>query len=102
MPGFMILFGELVDGLGQGNDSETASGGMGKLTSRSGIMIYFATGILILSATQMILFQTFAENLAHKIRIRYFKSCIEKDATWYDENNPSEMAPKIARECSAI
>ena len=32
----------------------------------------------------------------------YFRKCLEKDATFYDENNPNEMAAKIAKEISAI
>lgn len=28
--------------------------------------------------------------------------CLEQDAKWYDEHNPTEMASKISRECTAI
>jgi hypothetical protein len=44
----------------------------------------------------------FAENIAFKIRIEYFKSCLEKDAAFYDDNNPTEMSSKISKEVSAI
>jgi len=32
----------------------------------------------------------------------YFKSCLSKDAEWFDINNPTEMASRIAKKCSAI
>jgi hypothetical protein len=48
------------------------------------------------------LFSIFAENIAYKIRIDYFRSCLAKDAAFYDDNNPTEMASKISKEVSAI
>ena len=32
----------------------------------------------------------------------YFEKCLEKDAPFYDQNSPTEMASKISKECSAI
>ena len=32
----------------------------------------------------------------------YFEKCLEKDATFYDQNSPTEMASRISKECSAI
>lgn len=50
----------------------------------------------------MTLLAIFAENLAYRMRIIYFKNCLEKDASYFDEHNQSEMAPRIASECSAV
>jgi hypothetical protein len=44
----------------------------------------------------------FAENICYKIRIEYFKQVLEKDAAWFDENNPTEMASKISKEVTTI
>lgn len=44
----------------------------------------------------------FAENIAHKTRINYFERCLEKDASWFDDHNPTELASKISKEVSAI
>ena len=47
-------------------------------------------------------FQVFSENIAHRIKIEYFRAAISKDAAYYDEHNPNEMATKISKECEAI
>jgi len=44
----------------------------------------------------------FAENIQFKIKIKYFEAVLEKDATWFDHNNPTEMASKIAKEVVTI
>jgi hypothetical protein len=44
----------------------------------------------------------FSESIAFKIKIAYFKASLEKDALFYDKQNPTEMASKISKETSAI
>ena len=44
----------------------------------------------------------FAERVAFKVKLDYFMKCIEKDAQYYDLNNPTEMAARIAKETAAI
>jgi len=65
-------------------------------------MLYVAFSVFIFSTLQMALFAVFAENISHRIKIMYFRRVLEKDATWFDSNNPSELSSKIANECSAI
>ena len=48
------------------------------------------------------LFDLFAESISFKTKIMYFEKSLEKDATFYDQNNPTEMASRISKECSAI
>jgi len=43
-----------------------------------------------------------ASRIAHRIRIEYFRKCLEKDAAFYDLNNPMEMAAKISKEVTVI
>jgi len=52
-------------------------------------MLYLAFGVMLVSSIQMILFAIFSENVSYRIKIMYFKACLEKDATFFDENNPS-------------
>lgn len=44
----------------------------------------------------------YAERIAFKVKCRYFEACLEKDADFYDKNNPTEMTSRISKECSAI
>ena len=44
----------------------------------------------------------FAERIGFKLKLHYFKCCLEKDAAYYDEHNPTEMASRIAKEVSAM
>lgn len=44
----------------------------------------------------------FSESISFKIKVDYFKKCLEKDAAYYDIQNPAEMASKITKECSSI
>jgi len=44
----------------------------------------------------------FAENVQFKIKVKYFETVLEKDAEWFDQNNPTEMASKIAKEVVTI
>jgi ABC-type multidrug transport system fused ATPase/permease subunit len=46
--------------------------------------------------------QIFASNISHKIKIEYFKAVLGKDATWFDSNNPNEIATKIVKETTMI
>lgn len=58
--------------------------------------------MLVVSWSNVALWAIFAERVSSKIRIVYFKKCLELDASFYDENNPGEMQPRIAKEISAI
>ena len=44
----------------------------------------------------------FAESISFKIKMAYFQSVLEKDASWFDENNPTEMSSKISKEIVTI
>jgi hypothetical protein len=42
----------------------------------------------------MLLF--FSNNNSYQIKVRFFESCLEKDAAYYDKNNPNEMPSLLA------
>jgi len=48
------------------------------------------------------LFSIFAENIAYKLKLKYFRAALEKDSAYYDLQNQNEMASKISKECSAV
>ena len=50
----------------------------------------------------MFSFNQFAENVAFRIRQEYFKSCLQKDATYFDNHNPLELVAKINKETHSI
>ena len=64
----------------------------------------FIIGIImfVASSITMTLMSIFAENIAFKTRIDYFKKCLEKDAAFYDETPPTVMASNISKHCSKI
>lgn len=47
-------------------------------------------------------FAWFSANIGMKTRIHYLSKCLEKDADFYDQNNPNEMASKIAKQVETI
>ena len=46
--------------------------------------------------------EIFSDSVTHKIRLNYFKSVIGKDSSWFDANNPNEIAAKVATETDLI
>ena len=55
------------------------------------------TGWLMVTMTAL-----FAERVAFKTKVEYFRKCLEKDAAFYDENVPTAMASRISKETAAI
>ena len=51
---------------------------------------------------RMGLFNIFADNISLNMKLRYFRSALEKDAAYYDLHNQNEIASKISKECSAV
>ena len=64
--------------------------------SSVGVMAFFG------SAGLVALYSVFAVNITHKLRIDYFRKCLQKDAAYYDEHNTNEMATNIAKQYSTI
>ena len=104
MPAFCLLFGDMVDGIG----GSTASDGsqdvsqFQSLEDSAILMVYVGCGVLVLCLLQISFCNIFAESITQKIKIRYFISCLEKDAAYYDSHDPTEMATKISKEVQHI
>ena len=65
-------------------------------------MLYLAFFVWVMSWFQISFSALYAERVAFKVRMEYFRRCIEKDADFYDTHNPTEMASRITKEVSAI
>lgn len=98
LPGFCLFFGEMIDSMSE----TTQGGGFGSLKDTSLYMLYFSFFVWVASGIQVSFMALFAERIAFKVKNHYFEKCLEKDADWYDQNNPTEMASRISKECAAI
>ena len=95
MPAFSIVFGELVDDLGA---QQPGSGKENPMKTNTVYMLYVAAFTFLSSAMYIISFSMFSESVQYHLKIEYMKSALEKDAAFYDEQNPNEMASKINKE----
>lgn len=75
---------------------------MSSLKGQAAIMFYIGCVLFVVAGGMMALWAMFAENIAYKTRIAYFRSSLEKDAAYYDENLPTAMASKISKETAAV
>lgn len=96
LPGFSLIWGDMIDSIGG------AKGDLDTLETQALYMGYVGVGTFVFCYFQVGFFSIFAENISHKIKVNYFRACLAKDASWFDSNNPTEMAAKIAKETSAI
>ena len=99
MPGFCIVFGALVDDLGA---QQPGSGKENPMKTNTIYMIYVAGFAFLSSAMYISSFSIFSESVQYHLKIEYMKAALEKDAAFYDEQNPNEMAAKINKEAQAV
>ena len=95
MPGFILLFGEMINSLG-------GTSGFASLKDQALYMLYIGVGVMVVAGSQLFLFMWFADRITHRIKIKYFEAALNQDAAFFDENNPTEMASKIAKETTSI
>ena len=96
MPGFSVIFGDMIDSLGGGVD------GFDSLKTQAIYMLYIGVGVFFVATGFSFLLALFADRNTFKIRIRYFDAVLKKDSEWFDANNPTEMGARISKETSAI
>ena len=65
-------------------------------------MLYIGIGLFFIGLGQVSSFTQFGVSIGHKTQITYFRSCLEKDAYFYDTQSPTEMASKITKEIGAL
>jgi hypothetical protein len=63
-------------------------------------MFLIGCGIFFVASGMIIFWAAFADGIAFKLRIEYFRKSLEKDAAFYDENIPTAMASRISKETS--
>lgn len=75
---------------------------MSSVKDQALFMVYVGVFAFLMASSMNVFTALFSENIAFKTKIRYFTTCLEKDAAFYDENVPTTMASRISKECSAI
>lgn len=65
-------------------------------------MVYVACGVLVTASFYISSLSVFSESISRNMKIEYFSAALSKDAAFYDEQNPNEMASKINKECGAV
>jgi ABC-type bacteriocin/lantibiotic exporter with double-glycine peptidase domain len=69
MPGFCLIFGEMIDGVG-------GAEGIDSLKEQGIIMVLVGVFSMIFSGLQITLWSVFAQRIAEKTRIAYFRACL--------------------------
>jgi hypothetical protein len=87
LPGFCYFFGAMIDETA--NVAADTDGGTMSLETQSYYMIGIGAVSFVMAWWQISCLSVFAENICHKIKVAYFKAVLEKDATWFDHNNPT-------------
>lgn len=81
MPAFCLLFGDMIDGVGN-TSADTDQFGM--LQTQAKYMVIIGAGCWVFSWFQTTMLALFSESISFKIKLEYFKKCLEKDADFYD------------------
>ena len=103
LPAFCVLFGGMIDNVGeQDYDGSTGMNSMDMLKFNAIFMVIAGVVLWFAAGGQQATLSIFAESISYKVKINYFRKCLEQDATFYDSQNPTEMASKISRETTAI
>ena len=50
-------------------------------------MLYVGLAVMVFTFLMVSFLATFAENVSFKIKLAYFRSTIEKDSLWFDQND---------------
>ena len=66
MPAFCLLFGDMVDGVGGVNSFDS-------LGDSALYMLYIGVVVYVVSFLQIAVFSVFAQTIAHKVKIEYFR-----------------------------
>ena len=75
---------------------------MGRMRNTAYLQIYIAVIVLFISGLMQFFFYTFANRLSFKVKMAYFRSCLEKDAAYYDQFSPTEIPARIVKETEQI
>ena len=66
------------------------------------MMLVVAGIVWVTSFFQVGFLSIFSIQVWAKMKIAYFEAALQKDADFYDVQNPNEMASKIAKEVAAV
>ena len=86
LPAFCLLFGDMIDSVGEtgGENDPNDTSGFDSLQTQAKYMIIIGFGVWMFSWFQVTMLALFSESISFKIKMDYFKKCLEKDAAFYD------------------
>lgn len=115
MPGFSILFSEMLDEFDPDNNPGKM---LGKLHSIKSLIsfcvsidaikviskIFLAMGVFLWITTYIFFGSAMiiSEKVGYYFRYRYLDAVLKKDTKWFDESNFQELPTKISRDCQGI
>ena len=102
-PLFSVLFGRTSRGVSTAENKAGAAGDDQPKTWEAPVTM-IAVGFIAgtFRFMQVAFLELFADSIAYKIKLEYFKATLRKDSTWFDAHNPNEMGTKIRKECQLI
>lgn len=96
LPGFSILFGDVIDEFAQPGGIISAAAKL------CGEFLGIGVAAFILSYISFASWMITGETQAIAIRKQYFRSLLRQEIAFFDSVNPNELASKIAEECFSI
>ena len=99
LPAFSILFGTVINELGQGGDDI-----LDAVTKLALYFVYVALGIFLSAAGMNSSFSFISKVIGGRLRIAYLSSVLSKDVAWFDVQSPGNSSNlcSILLSCSTL
>ena len=98
MPGFIILFGNLINQFAASNASSLIS----EVTLLVRILIGIGVGAFILGYTQVAAWSIAGQRQAAAIRVAYFRALLRQEIGWFDLTTSGALTTQIAESLPKI
>eukprot|EP00164_Ancoracysta_twista_P001384 GFYU01001804.1.p1 GENE.GFYU01001804.1~~GFYU01001804.1.p1 ORF type:complete len:1235 (+),score=430.50 GFYU01001804.1:168-3872(+) len=97
MPGFALIFGELLDNI-TGSTDEVVE----RVSSVSILFAWLAFAVFVAGIFQVGCWTLVAERQANTIRVEYFKAILRQDVGWFDVSDPGQLSTRISGDTNTI
>lgn len=99
MPGFVILFGTIVNSFGTNTDQSQILDEIGGIAKWFLVLgaVAFVTGVF-----QVRFSLIFAQQVTNRIRNLYFNSLMRQDMTWYDSVETGELTARVSGDVNLL
>ena len=98
MPGFIILFGNLINQF----DASNASSLINEVTLLVRILIGIGVGAFILGYVQVVTWSLAGQRQAAAIRVAYFRALLRQEIGWFDLTTSGALTTQIAESLPKI